>query len=577
MSFQITSTAARWKTASVLVSLFIFTTAAFAAPKPSGRARRPEAYDIVIYGGTSGAVTAAVQARRMKKTVVIIEPTQHIGGLTTGGLGATDIGNKGAIGGLSRGFYEQIHAHYAKPESWKQESRAEYFAARAGQNKGTDPVAEKVGRAAMWTFEPKVAEAILLRMVTTHKVALALGERLDLQNGVEKQGTKIVGIQMESGRRFRGKIFIDATYEGDLMAKAGVAFHVGRESNSQYGETLNGVQTLRAKKHQFSKKVDPYVIPGNAKSGLLPGVHDRAPGEEGSGDSQVQAYNFRMTLTDAPENRLPIPRPADYDPQRYELLRRQIELGPFESMNSLIHMPNRKTDINNNGAFSSDHIGANYDYPNANYARRDEIFKDHVSYVMGMWHFLQNDPRLPAAVRDRAGKWGLCKDEFVDTANWPNQMYVREARRMVGAYVMTEHDCRWTRKVEDAVGLGAYNMDSHNTQRYVKDGAAINEGDIQERVAGPYPISYRSMLPKVEQCENLLVPVALSATHIAYGSIRMEPVFMVLGQSAATAAALALDGRVGLHALPYMKLRKRMLADGQILDWGPAPAVVPKP
>jgi hypothetical protein len=534
-----------------------------AAPKPP----TSESFDLVIYGGTSAAVTAAVQARRMKKTVVIIEPTQHIGGLTTGGLGATDIGNKAAIGGLARAFYERVHAHYLDPAAWRQETRDEYFAARADRNKGADPVAQQTGRPTMWTFEPRVAEAILRRMLDEAKVPVRLGERLAAKAGVDERGGRIVALRTESGRIFRGKIFLDATYEGDLMAAAGVSFHVGREANDRYGETLNGVQAAIALKHQFGKRVDPFVIPGKTDSGLLPGVHGDTPAPDGTGDRRVQAYNFRMTLTDAPDNRLPIPRPAGYDPRRYELLRRYIAAGTFDALGLITPMPNRKTDINNNGAFSSDHIGANYDYPEADHATRARIFEDHKSYVMGMWYFLQNDPGLPEAVRKKAGKWGLCKDEFVDSEHWPNQLYVREARRMIGAYVMTEHECRWTRKPEDAVGLGAYNMDSHNVQRYVKDGAALNEGDVQVKVAGPYPIAYRALLPVESECRNLLVPVALSATHIAYGSIRMEPVFMVLGQSAATAAALALDGKTTLHALPYGKLRTRLLADGQILSW----------
>jgi hypothetical protein len=551
--------------------------AILAVPLTGRAAPRAETFDLVIYGGTSAAATAAVQARRMKKTAVIIEPGTHLGGLTSGGLGATDIGNKGAIGGLSRSFYEQLATHYAKPESWKQETRDAYFTrSDRNNNKKPDPIAEKTGRPTMWTFEPGVAERILRDMVSQAKVPIHFGERLDLKKGVEKRGAKIVAIRMESGRVYRGKMFMDATYEGDLMALAGVSFHVGREANSVYGETLNGVQVKNAKQHNFTKRVDPYRVPGDPKSGLLPGVHDGPPGEEGSGDKRVQAYNFRMTLTDAPENRLPIPRPADYDPMRYELLRRYIDAGVFDAINLNTAMPNRKTDINNQGAVSSDHIGANYDWPEGDYATRARIFKDHVSYVMGMWWFLQNDPRLPARVREKAGKWGLCKDEFLDTGHWSFQLYVREGRRMISDYVMTEADCRWTRKAEDSVGLAAYTMDSHNVQRYVKDGAAVNEGDVQVKVAGPYAISYRSIIPKKKEAENLLVPVAMSASHIAYGSIRMEPVFMVLGQSAATAAALALDSKKGLHDLPYAKLRERLLADGQVLSWeAPATAAAP--
>ena len=372
---------------------------------------------------------------------------------------------------------------------------------------------------------------------------------------------------MESGRAYAGRVFIDATYEGDLMAKAGVSYQVGREANAVYGESLNGVQTRHATSHQWKARVDPYVVPGDARSGLLPGLHDGGPGEEGSGDRRVQAYNLRLTLTDAPANRLPIERPEGYDPRRYELLRRYVEAGVFDAIDLNSPMPNRKTDVNNNGAFSSDHIGANYEYPDADHAARERIFQDHVSYVTGLWYFLQNDPRLPAAVREKAGRWGLCRDEFTDTGHWPHQLYVREARRMTGEVVMTEHHCRGDRRAEDSVGLAAYGMDSHNTQRYVVDGAARNEGDVQVGVPGPYPVSYRAIVPRRAEATNLLVPVALSASHIAYGSIRMEPVFMILAQSAATAASLAIDGDGVVQDVPYARLRERLLADGQVLDW----------
>ncbi len=524
--------------------------------------RHTETYDIVIYGGTPAAVTAAIQARRMNRSVVLIQPERHLGGLTTGGLGATDIGNKGAVGGLARTFYERIHAHYADAAAWVQESREE-FLTRAGHGKSADPIAVHTGRQTMWTFEPRVAEALLVDMLETAHVPLRLGEQLAT---VDKQGTRIASLTTSTGITFRGAQFIDATYEGDLLAAAGVSYHVGREANAQYGETLNGVQTTNARNHQFKNKIDPYVIPGQPGSGLLYGVHAGQPGEEGSGDDRVQAYNFRMTLTDAPGNRLPIGKPAGYDPQRYELLRRYIDSGIFDAIDLNTPMPNRKTDINNKGAFSSDHIGANYDFARADAATRERIYRDHVDYVKGLWYFIQNDPRLPAAVREKAGRWGLCKDEFADSEHWPRALYVREARRMVGEYVMTENDCRANRKAEDPVGLGAYNMYSHNVQRYVKEGAAVNEGNIEVPVR-PYPISYRSLLPKRAEATNLLVPVALSSTHIAYGSIRMEPVFMVLGQSAATAAVLALDGKTTLHDLPYGKLRERLVADQQVLEW----------
>jgi hypothetical protein len=534
-----------------------------------------ERFDIVVYGGTAAGVIAAVQAKQLGRSVVLIEPGRRLGGLTSGGLGNTDIGNKAAIGGLARTFYERVAAHYARPEAWTFETREQHERAGSG-NQGhgrPDAVAERNGRPTMWVFEPRVAEQILLTLVADAGVPVRYGQRLDLgRGGVAKRGAALDSIRMETGERYEAGVFIDATYEGDLMARAGVSYHVGREPNASYGETLNGVQTAYASHHQFKVRVDPYVSPGDPGSGLLPGIHDGGPGEEGGGDRRVQAYNFRLTLTDAPENRLPLPKPDGYDPRRYELLRRYIAAGVFDALEAIGSMPNRKTDVNNNGGFSSDHIGANAGWADGDYATRERIFRDHVSYVQGLWYFLQNDPRLPAAVRETASRWGLCRDEFQASGHWPRQLYVREARRMIGAVVMTEHHCRGARTAEDAIGLAAYGMDSHNVQRYVADGAARNEGDVQVPVAGPYPVSYGAITPRRAEATNLLVPVALSASHIAYGSIRMEPVFMILAQSAATAASLALGGSCAVQDVPYAALRERLLRDGQILRWTEPPA-----
>jgi len=525
-------------------------------------ADEPSQHDVVIYGGTSGGVVAAVQAVRMGKSVVLIEPGRHLGGLTSGGLGATDIGNKAAIGGLSREFYRRIHKHYAKDDAWQFQTRDEYQKRNSRFNPADD---------AMWTFEPRVAERIFREMLEEVGVPVVFGERLDLAAGVKKQGNRIASIVMESGRSFSGKVFIDATYEGDLMAKAGVGYHVGREANSTYDETLNGVQ-LGSKYHQFQVKVDPYVTPGDPKSGVLPGIHDGLPGEHGQGDRRVQAYNFRMCLTDAPENRVPFPKPPGYDALRYELALRTIAAGQWDGLGAPTAMPNRKTDTNNKGAFSSDNIGMNYDFPDGDYATREKIWAEHVQYQQGWCWFLGNDPRVPQKIRDEVNRWGLSKDEFVDTNHWPHQLYVREARRMISDYVMTEHNCRGARKVDDPVGLAAYTMDSHNTQRYVKDGYASNEGDVQVGGFPPYGISYKSLVPKQAECGNLFVPVCLAASHMAYGSIRMEPVFMVLGQSTATAAAMAIDSACDVQDVDYAKLRERLLAEDQVLEWtGPAP------
>jgi len=517
-------------------------------------ATRSPPYDIVVYGGTSGGIIAAVQAAKMKKSVVLIESSKHLGGLTSGGLGATDIGNKAAIGGLSRGFYRAVAAHYAKEDSWKWEKRENYRSNRPA------------GETEMWTFEPHVAEAIYRDMLKEAKVPVVTG-RLNLKNGVVKAGERILSIQLESGLTFTGSMFIDATYEGDLLAKAGVSYHVGREANAKYGETLNGVQTKNATHHQFIKAVDPFVKPGDPTSGLLPLIQAGAPGEEGAEDRRVQTYNLRLCTTDVAENRRAWPKPADYDEKRWELLFRNCEAGDIRIPWNPIFMPNRKTDTNNNFAISTDFIGANYDYPNGDYATRERIYKEHISYTSGLLWSLANHPRVPESVRSHFQRLGMAKDEFTDNGNWPHQLYVREARRMISDYIMTQHNCQGRVVADDSVGLAAYTMDSHNTQRYAKDGRAWNEGDVQVGGFSPYPISYRSLVPKKSECSNLLVPVCLAASHISYGSIRMEPVFMVLGQSTATAASMAIDANSAVQDIPYAKLRERLLADQQVLDW----------
>jgi hypothetical protein len=528
-------------------------------------------HDVVVYGGTSGGITAAIQAARMGRTAVLIEPTQFLGGLTTGGLGATDIGNKRAIGGMSREFYGRVWQHYQNPAAWQHQKREEYVNRRSGPNNPDEQT--------MWTFEPHVATKIyddMLREVRD-RVTVVKGERLDLAKGVVKQGTRIVRIVMESGRTFEGRMFIDATYEGDLMAKAGVSYHVGREANSVYGETLNGVQTGHAVSHQFIRPVDPYVKPGDPASGVLPGINPAGPGEEFSGDRKVQAYNFRMCTTDVPENRRAWEKPANYDPQWYELLLRNFEAGDHRTPWNPVWMPNRKTDTNNSHAISTDFIGQNWEYPEADYAARAQIWQRHVDWQKGLMWTLANHPRVPERVRAAFQQLGLAKDEFTDNDNWPRQLYVREARRMIADYVMTEKNCRRDEVVPDSVGMGAYNMDSHNIQRYItKEGHVRNEGDVQVRVR-PYPISYRSIRPRAAECTNLLVPVCLSASHIAYGSIRMEPVFMVLGQSAATAAVHAIEQGVEIQRIDPAKLKAKLEQDGQVLDFEspplPAPAV----
>ena len=420
----------------------------------------------------------------------------------------------------------------------------------------------------MWVFEPHAAEQVFDAWVAEAQIPLVRNARLDRENGVKKMEHHIRSITTLDGSTYRGQMFIDATYEGDLMAAAGVSYHVGRESQNTYDEKWNGVQVgVLHHQHYFAKPVDPYLTPGDSKSGLLPRINSAVPGSYGAADCKVQAYCFRLCLTNQPENRALFPKPADYDPQQYELLARVFDTGWRETFTKFDPLPNHKTDVNNHGPFSTDNIGYNYDFPDASYERRRRIIQEHESYQQGLMYFLANDPRVPAEVRIKMSDWGLAKDEFLDNNHWPHQLYIREARRMVGQYVMTEKDLLKQKQTPDSVGMGSYAIDSHNVQRYVTpDGHVQNEGDIGVKTNGPYSIAYGSLIPQPSECDNLLVPVCVSSSHIAYGSIRMEPVFMILGQSAGTAASIAIDDHVSVQNVDYSKLRKRLIADGQILE-----------
>lgn len=532
-------------------------------------------YDVVVYGGTSAGVTAAVQAAKMGKSVVLVNHYPHLGGLTSGGLGRTDSGRKGVIGGISREFYQRVREYYRDESKWTQEERKDYMeAAERYLTPGED---------AQWGFEPHVAEQIFHEMLREAGVDYEADQFLvrAAEVGVRKSGGRMTSILTESGRHFAGKMFIDATYEGDLMAEAGVSYIVGREGNGTYGETLNGIQTEKTRNHVFTydgewkpveplpqeARVDPYVVAGDPASGLLAGVNPGPGGENGEGDSRVQAYCYRLCLTDVRENQVPLAAPAGYDEADFELLFRMFEAGEKRIPWLPGLMPNRKTDTNNRWAVSMNLIGGSDGYPEAGYAERKEIEKKHEYWERGIMYSLAHHPRVPEEIRAEVSKWGYAADEFTDNNNWPYAIYVRVARRMIADYVMTEQDCRSMRVASDPVGMGSYGMDSHNVQRYVtKEGYVQNEGNIEEGLSGPYKISYRSIVPKRGEVENLLVPVAVSSSHIAFGSIRMEPVFMVLGQSAATAAVLAIDEGVAVQEVDYEKLKIRLLADGQVLD-----------
>lgn len=494
--------------------------------------------DICVYGGTSAGVIAAYTSVMHKKKVILIEPGHRLGGLSSGGLGFTDIGNKYVVTGLARGFYRRIGHYYGKFEQW--------------------------------IFEPKIAEQVFLDYIKESKCKVLYGKRL---HEVNKSGSVIQSIVLENTDNTQGltlihaREFIDCSYEGDLMAKAGVSYTTGRESNSQYHETANGVQLKD--KHQFPDGVDPYIIPGNPQSGLLWGISNDVLEKAGSGDKKIQAYNFRICLSRDPQNQIPIEQPPNYDPPKYELLLRYLAVKPVKELGEILKMdlmPNNKADINNQGPFSTDMIGMNYNYPDGGYASREYIFREHVDYTKGLLYFIGHDPRMPLHIRNQMLEWGYPKDEYMETQHWTPQLYIREARRMLGEYVMTQANCQEKEVVNDGVGMAAYNMDSHNVQRIVYNGMVKNEGDVQIKGIQPYPIAYRSITPKLKECSNLLVPVCLSASHIAYGSIRMEPVFMVLAQSAATAASIAIDKKCTVQHVNIKFLQKQLkdnpLGDG---------------
>jgi hypothetical protein len=488
-------------------------------------------YDVCVYGGTSAGVIAAYATAKMGKTVVLVEPGKHLGGLSSGGLGYTDIGNKYAITGLARDFYRRVGRHYGKLEQW--------------------------------IFEPHVSEAVFDEYIRNAGVKVIFGHRI---SGLKKEQGLIKEIVVEKTdntlsnrtRTITAEMFIDCSYEGDLMAKAGVSYVVGRESNSAYNETYNGVQLMEG--HQFPDGIDPYKVPRDSSSGLLWGISNNKLESYGSGDKKVQAYNYRICLTNDPINRIAIEKPEGYDSSRYELLLRLFEAQSNKRrLNDYFifsHMPNHKTDINNRGGFSSDMIGMNYDYADGSYQTRAEIIKQHEMYTKGLLYFYGNDKRVPEELRNDMKQWGYPKDEYRDNGHWSPQLYIRECRRMVGSYLMTQANCQGRERVDDGIGMAAYTMDSHNCQRIVVNGMVKNEGNVEVGGFGPYPISYRSIIPKENECKNLYVPVCLSATHIAYGSIRMEPVFMVLAQSAAVAACIAINKKQTVQQVDVKKIQQ---------------------
>jgi hypothetical protein len=532
----------------------------------------PVYHDVVVYGGTSGGVMAAVQAARSGRSVVLISPTAHLGGMTASGLGWTDLGNASILGGLSREFYHRLYLYYQDAAAWDWQPKERF--GNAGQGGPAFHVADQVAS----VFEPSAAEAVFAALIREAGVPVITG-RLDLASGVVMQDRRISQLRLEDGREVAGRIFIDASYEGDLLPGAGVRFTVGREANAAHGETYSGIQTARAVKNQLPDGIDPYVAAGDPASGLLPGINPDAGGPDGAGDARLQAYCFRMVLTDVAENRVAIAQPEGYDEADYELLFRAIEAGQRSGFFKFDLMPNRKTDSNNSGGISTDFIGRNYgdgwNWATLDHDGREALAAAHEQWQRGLVWTLQHHPRVPVAIRDAHAAWGLPADEFTDNGNWPWQLYIRECRRMVSDVVMSQAHCSGVRAAPDSIGLAAYTMDSHNVQRHVADGMVLNEGDVQMPVPRPYPVSYRAIVPARGECANLLVPWSLSASHMAFGSIRMEPVFMTLAQSAAIAADLAITHDIDVQDVAYAELRPALLNAGQALGEPISPGATP--
>jgi len=523
------------KTALQMVAFLLLTSTVL------GQAKQ---FDVVVYGGTAGGVMTAVVAAREGLTVAILEPGKHVGGMVTGGLSRTDFGRKEVIGGIALEFYQ-----------------------RAGK---------KYGREIEWMPEPRVAEAILNEMIQEARtITVFLSHRLKEKSGVRKEGTRLMEITMENGAVFRGMIFADASYEGDLLAQAKVDFTWGRESSAQYNESLGGVRP-KDRNHQFDFPVSAF----DEKKKLLPEIQTQSRGEIGAGDRKVQAYNYRMSLTDDPDNRIPFAKPASYNAKRFELLARFLaEFVKQKSrpprMNEIL-LPaqvagKQKWDFNNRGPFSTDYIGKSWDYPNAGYKRRAEIWQDHKTYTQELFYFLVTDPRVPQATQNEIKAFGLAKDEFTDNENWPYQLYVREARRMVGDFVVTQKDIQTELTKPDSIAMGSYNSDSHNVQRFVTpEGNAQNEGNMEVPVT-PYQIPYRVLLPKRAQAINLFVPVCFSASHVTYSTLRMEPQYMMIGQAAGIAAKIAIDRKQAIQDIDVSALKARLLNQGAVMEWVKAP------
>ena len=522
-----------------------------------------EPYGLVVYGATPAGITAAIAAAREGASVILIEPGKHIGGMVAGGLSSTDTGNPATIGGIAREFFTRADAKYQDPE------------------KTATPFK-------FWKVEPHVAEKTFHEMIQEAGLKVVMNQPL---RSAAHEGNRLAAITTQDGVTYRGKMFVDATYEGDLMAQAGVKYAVGREGRAEYGEPLAGFNPAALRPYDCDYMAKPGTaythgtptrLPARDATGkLLWGVTDKPWPEPGTGDKLVQSYNFRVIATQRKENRVPFPKPKNYCPEHYELLLQLVLRYPGIRFEKIVYagwIPGDKCDVNASGLiFSTDYWGGSTDYPEGDEAARARIWQDHVDYVQGLFWFLGHDERVPQQMRDQVARWGLAKDEFVDNDHWPYALYVREARRMIGAYVMRQQDCQDEITKPDVIAMGSFILDSHAYQRLVTpEGYVVDEGNFDVHTK-PYQIPYRSITPIKVQCANLLVPVCLSATHVAYGALRMEPQYMAFGHAAGLAAVMAIRTDSAVQDIDVKALQARLLEAAQVLSLQPHAKVSKKP
>ena len=537
------------KRSLLLVVLILYSKITFAQQR---------SFDVCVYGSTPSGIAASIQAARMGKRVVLLSTSSHVGGMMTAGLTATDINNYQYVGGIAKEIFERLYIYYLNPKVWKYQTRSSFFTLNGNHSFGGKNDQSKM----QWVYEPNVLENILKKMLKEANVKVAFNQIIKLKNGVSKNNNHINFVLTNNDHVYSAKVYIDASYEGDLMARTGVSYNLGRESNKQFNETLNGRRPNEGTDNEL-KFVSPYILT-NGHLSLLPYIEAYSSAPFGSADKKVQAYGFRLTLTDVVANSRPIAKPTNYNSLWFEFLGRMFNVHPNLKLGKILSitpMPNRKVDVN-----GLDFVGANYNYVEDSEQARLQLNILHKDYALGMLWFLQNDIRVPQSIRKEIKKWRLTRDEYQDSENFPQQLYIREGRRMQGEFIMREQNCDGSIPLKESIGVGTYKFDCHTVSRELsKNGDLISEGRFYEPDK-PYTISYKVLLPRIQQCDNLLVSSCISATHVAYSTIRMEPVYLLLGQAAGTLAVIAINQKTAIQYVSYSSIKQQLIKDKQILE-----------